>query len=271
MAHAWCSATAAGGVQGVQEAKQAIVRARGTRLARARACAPAAARERCAHSPVAASCGAARAAEPAASSLRAAGAARGSREEALSRASASPSVSSARRGGGLGALRTRQRRQRLRQGLYAIQARRARGAAAARPVSALFAAPSVCLPALWRLSRCRRSSCRGCASGSLMPPPHRHRRRRPPQQVRAARGGARARLLPCCKPRGLLGRVLSTPWQRLGPTLGLISSLVRQIYLRSRSVMPSARDPSPESCARLPRRRSHASVCARSARLCARL
>ena len=208
MAHAWCSATAAGGVQGVQEAKQAIVRARGTRLARARACAPAAARERCAHSPVAASCGAARAAEPAASSLRAAGAARGSREEALSRASASPSVSSARRGGGLGALRTRQRRQRLRQGLFAIQARRARGAAAARPVSALFAAPSVCLPALWRLSRCRRSSCRGCASGSPMPPPHRHRRRRPPQQVRAARGDARARLLPCCKPRGLLGRAL---------------------------------------------------------------
>ena len=62
--------------------------------------------------------------------------------------------------------------------------------------------------AIWRLSRCRRSSCRGCASGSLMPPPHRHRRRRPPQQVRAARGDARARLLPCCKPRGLLGRAL---------------------------------------------------------------
>ena len=270
MAHAWCSATAAGGVQGVQEAKQAIVRARGTRLARARACAPAAARERCAHSPVAASCGAARAAEPAASSLRAAGAARGSREVALSRASASPSVSSARRGGGLGALRTRQRRQRLRQGLFAIQARRARGAAAARPVSALFAAPSVraepsgvsrdvgaaAAAAARQARRCRHRTATAAAG----------RRSR-----YAPRGGTRVRASSLVASHAACWDVLSTPWQRLGPTLGLISSLVRQIYLCNRSVMPSARDPSPESCARLPRRRSHASVCARSARLCARL
>ena len=87
----------------------------------------------------------------------------------------------------------------------------------------------------------------------------------------APRGGTRVRASSLVASHAACWDVLSTPWQRLGPTLGLISSLVRQIYLCNRSVMPSARDPSPESCARLPRRRSHASVCARSARLCARL
>ncbi len=87
----------------------------------------------------------------------------------------------------------------------------------------------------------------------------------------APRGGTRVRASSLVASHAACWDVLSTPWQRLGPTLGLISSLVRQIYLCNRSVMPSARDPNPESCARLPRRRSHASVCARSARLCARL